>query len=178
VVSAAQAARNAIASGTHGGKRVAELPMADVVKAAMTGKGDVATGQRLFTAQGCVACHAVDPKAEQKGPFLGAAGAKFPREYLIESVLDPNKVVAQGFQTTMLKLKDGSAKMGFITSEADGIVEVRDISGQTSRIKRADVADETHLPNSMMPPGLAAGLSVEDFTSLIDYLSSLRAKGG
>ncbi len=178
VVNAAKAAKESAAGAAHGGKKVAELPMAEVVKSAMTGKGDVVTGQRLFTAQGCVACHAIDLKAEQKGPFLGAAGAKFPREYLIESVLDPSKVVAQGFQTITFKLKNGDAKMGFVTGEADGVVEMRDISGQTYKIKRADVVEETHLPNSMMPPGLAAGLSVEDFTSLIDYLSSLKAKGG
>ncbi len=178
LVNAAKAAKAAVSGTAHGGKKVAELPVADVAKLALAGKGDVATGTRLFTAQGCVACHSVDPKAEQKGPYLGAAGAKFPRDYIIESVLDPNKVVAQGFQTFMLKLKDGSVKMGFITAEADGVIDMRDITGQTSKVKRADVAEETHLPNSMMPPGLAAGLTVEEFTSLIEYLSSLRATGG
>lgn len=178
LISAANAAKAAVVGNPQAGRRVAELPAGEVVKAAMNGKGDAALGSRLFTSQGCIACHSVDPKAEQKGPYLGAAGAKFTRDYLIESVMDPNKVVAQGFQSTLLKLKDGGVKMGFVTSEADGVVEVRDIAGQVSKIKRADVAEETHLPNSMMPPGLAAGLSVEEFTSLIEYLASLRATGG
>lgn len=178
LINAAKAAKEAVAAAGPGGKKVAELTTADVAKAAMTGKGDPAVGARLFTAQGCIACHAIDPKAEQKGPFLGAAGAKFTRDYLIDSVLDPNKVVAQGFQTSMIKLKNGTAKMGFITAEADGIVEVRDIAGQVAKIKREDIAEETHMPTSMMPPGLASGLSVEDFTSLIEYLVSLKAQGG
>jgi hypothetical protein len=29
-----------------------------------------------------------------------------------------------------------------------------------------------------MPPGLAAGLTVEEFTSLVEYLVSLKATGG
>lgn len=178
LISAANAAKTAATGSAQSGRKVAELPAGDVVKAAMNGKGDAALGSRLFTSQGCIACHSVDPKAEQKGPYLGAAGAKFTRDYLIESVIDPNKVVAQGFQSTLLKLKDGSVKMGFVTGEADGVVEVRDIAGQVSKIKRADVGEETHLPNSMMPPGLAAGLTVEEFTSLIEYLVSLRATGG
>jgi putative heme-binding domain-containing protein len=178
LINAAKAAKEAVAAAGPGGKKVAELATADVAKAAMTGKGDPATGARLFTAQGCIACHAIDPKAEQKGPYLGAAGAKFTRDYLIDSVLDPNKVVAQGFQTSMIKLKDGTAKMGFVTAEVDGVVEVRDISGQVAKIKRDDITEETHMSTSMMPPGLAAGLSVEDFTSLIEYLSSLKATGG
>jgi putative heme-binding domain-containing protein len=68
--------------------------------------------------------------------------------------------------------------MGFVTSEADGTVELRDIAGQVSKVKRADVAEESHLPNSMMPPGLAAGLTVEEFTSLVEYLVSLKSTGG
>lgn len=178
LIHAAQAAKAAVSGGAQGGKKVAEMTLEEVEKAAMTGKGDVAAGQRLFTAQGCIACHAIDLKAEQKGPYLGAAGAKFTRDYLIESVLDPNKVVAQGFQTTLLKLKDGTAKMGFVTSEADGVIEIRDITGQVSKVNRAEVTEENHLPNSMMPQGLAAQLSVEDFISLIEYLSSLKSTGG
>lgn len=178
LVNAAKAAKTALSGTMHSGKKVADLPIPDVVKAAMSGKGSVSDGARFFTSQGCIACHAIDPKAEQKGPYLGASGAKFSRDYLIESVLDPNKVVAQGFQTSLIKLKDGSAKIGFVTSEADGVIELRDIAGQVSQIKRADVAEETHLPNSMMPPGLAGGLTLEDFTSLIEYLVSLKATGG
>ncbi len=178
LVQAAKAAKEAVAQSSGSGRKVADLPATEVTKTAMTAKGDTAAGARLFTSQGCIACHAIDPKAEQKGPYLGAAGAKFTRDYLIESILDPNKVVAQGFRTSLIKLKDGSAKMGFITGEVDGVVELRDIAGQISRIKRADVAEETDLPNSMMPPGLAAGLSVDDFTSLIEYLVSLKATGG
>jgi putative heme-binding domain-containing protein len=178
LVNAAKAAKTAVAGAMHSGKKVAELPISDVVNAAMTGKGSVSDGARFFTTQGCIACHAIDPKAEQKGPYLGAAGAKFSRDYLIESVLDPNKVVAQGFQTSLIKLKDGNAKIGFVTNEADGVIELRDIAGQVSRIKRADVAEETHLPNTMMPPGLGTDLTLEDFTSLIEYLVSLKATGG
>ncbi len=181
VINAANAAKAAVASATPAAgnaKHIAELPLPDVAKAAMTGKGDVAIGARLFVAQGCVTCHSIDLQATQKGPYLGAAGAKFTRDYLIDSVLEPSKVVAQGFQTVVFTLKDKSSKMGFVTNEADGVIEMRDIAGQVSQIKRADVSEETHLPTSMMPQGLAAGLSVEDFTSLIDYLSSLKSKGG
>lgn len=178
LINAAKAAKAAVAASGAGGKRVAELSVEEVTKAAMEGKGDIAVGERLYTSQGCIACHSVDPNAEQKGPYLGAAGAKFTRDYLIESILEPNKVVAQGFQTSMIRMKDGTAKMGFVTAEADGVVELRDIAGQVSKLKRDDIAEETHMPNSMMPPGLAAGLTVEEFISMIEYLVSLKATGG
>lgn len=181
LVAAANAAK-ALAGGGAGdalsGKKVAELAIKDVAAAAMSGKGDVEAGKRLFTQQGCIACHAVDLKAEQKGPYLGAAGAKFTRDYLIDSILDPNKVVAQGFQTFLLTMKDGSQHMGFITSEVDGNIDLRNIAGQVFKLKRADVEKESHLPQSMMPPGLAGTLTVSEFTSLVEYMVSLKEKGG
>lgn len=178
LIEAAKAAQAAGKATGGSGKKVAELSVEEVTKHAMNSKGDVAAGERLFTSQGCVACHSTDPKAVQKGPYLGAAGAKFTRDYLIESVLKPDAVVAQGFQTVMFTMKDKSVQMGFVTGEADGVIELRNIAGQVSNIKRADVAEEKAMPQSMMPPGLAAGLTVEDFTSLVEYLVSLKAQGG
>jgi len=178
LISAAKAAKEAAAQSSGAGKKVGELPAAEVAKLALTSKGDVATGQRLFLAQGCIACHSIDPNAAQKGPYLGAAGAKFSREYLIESVLDPAKVVAQGFQAISFRLKSGVTQMGFVTGEADGLIELRDIAGQVQKIRREEVAEEQHLPGSMMPPGLANTLTVEEFNALIEYLVSLKAVGG
>ena len=177
-----KAAQEALAAGklatASKGKKIAQLDAKVVANAALKGRGNVKTGQRLFTQQGCVACHAVDLAAEQKGPYLGAAGAKFPREYLVESVMDPNKVVAQGFQTVVFTMKNGPDQMGFVTAEADGIVTLRNIAGQVFKLKRDDVKEEKHLPQSMMPAGLAAGLTVEEFTSLIEYLGTLKSIGG
>ena len=178
LVAAAKSAREAGRRNASSGRKVAELSNKEVLDHAMARKGDVNTGGRLFTAQGCIACHSIDPAAGQKGPYLGAAGAKFTRDYLIESILDPNKVVAQGFRSSVFQMHDGAAHMGFVTAEEDGVVELRDIAGQVRKIRRADVKTQQELPNSMMPPGLGANLTLEEFTSLIEYLVSLKAVGG
>ncbi|HEY8961394.1 MAG TPA: c-type cytochrome, partial [Luteolibacter sp.] len=174
----ATAAKEAVARNSGAGKKVGELSPAEVEKIALTTKGDITTGQRLFVAQGCIACHSIDPNAPQKGPYLGAAGAKFSRDYLIESVLEPGKVVAQGFQAVSFRLKNASTQTGFVTGEADGLIELRDIAGQVQKIRRNEVVEEQRLPGSMMPPGLANSLSIEEFNALIEYLVSLKAVGG
>ncbi len=40
------------------------------------------------------------------------------------------------------------------------------------------MSKENHLPQSMMPEGLAAGLTADEFAALIDYMVSLKAIGG
>ena len=179
LINAAKAAREAgKAAAVHKGKRLAELSLADATAAGLKGKGNLKLGQKLYTQQGCVACHSVEPTAEQKGPYLGSAGAKFSREYLVESVLQPHKVVAQGFQTVIYQMKDDSQQMGFVTGEADGVITLRNVAGQVTKLKRADVRDERRDTKSMMPEGLAAGLTAEEFSAMIDYLASLKAIGG
>jgi putative heme-binding domain-containing protein len=178
LIAVARAAREAGKRKAATGRKVAEATNPEVLEFAMNHQGDVGVGKRLFTAQGCIACHSVDPAAVQKGPYLGAAGAKFTRDYLIESITEPNKVVAQGFRSSIFQMNDGSAHLGFVTGEEDGVVELRDITGQAREIRRSEVKSQQELPNSMMPPGLGANLTLEEFTSLVEYLVSLRAVGG
>ncbi len=175
LIEAARKAREVIgAASAGGGKKIAEMDLAAVMKAAMEGKGEAARGAALFTQQGCIACHALDQKAVQKGPYLGSAGGKFTRDYLIESILDPNAVVAQGFQTELIKRKDGTMQMGFVTKEADGVVELRDAAGTVTLIPVGGIASREHQAISMMPAGLAAGLTLQEFLDLTEYLVSMK----
>ncbi|NNC90551.1 MAG: c-type cytochrome [Akkermansiaceae bacterium] len=175
LIAAAERARKITSSGAAAtGKKVAELDAREVARAAMEGKGDVALGKKLFTRQGCVACHAVSLDAVQKGPYLGSAGSKFTRDYLVESILDPAAVVSQGFQTYLLTTRDGATHMGFITAEADGTVELRNIAGIVTKLRTADIVSRQQQDLSMMPAGLAGSLSVGEFVAMVEYLASLK----
>ena len=59
-----KAAQEALAAGklaaASKGKKIAQLDAKVVANAALKGRGNVKNGQRLFTQQGCVACHAID----------------------------------------------------------------------------------------------------------------------
>lgn len=175
---AAKRAKETGASLGGAGKKVGEMKIEEVKAHAMKEKGDAKNGERLYVSQGCIACHAIDLKAAQKGPYLGASGAKFQRDYLIDSILDPNVVVAQGFQSTLFTMNDGKVHMGFVTKEQDDVIDLRDIAGQVSSIRRSDVKGEKTLPQSMMPAGLGNNLTPAEFTDLIEYLVSLKNIGG
>lgn len=92
---------------------------------------------------------------------------------LAESVLLPNKSIAQGFATTLLVLDDGRSLVGFVTSEAADRLLLRDGQGVEHAIPKASIEERKKLPTSIMPEGLAANLSLGQFASLIDYVESL-----
>ena len=175
LIEAAKHAKKVIAEAKVGkGKTLSEMKSPQVMKHAMKGIGNALAGKSLYLSQGCIACHAVDQKAVQKGPYLGSAGSKFTKDYLIESILEPNAVVAQGFQTELISMKDGMVHMGFVTREEDGALDVRNIGGVVTTLKVDEIAKRDHQKQSMMPAGLASSLTLEQFNDLIAYLVSLK----
>jgi putative heme-binding domain-containing protein len=102
---------------------------------------------------------------------MGQIGSIMNRDQIAVAILRPNDTISQGFQTAQVKMKDGTVHMGFVTaSDADKLV-LRDMAGLVSEVKAADVVEEEHLPTSMMPPGLANALSLEEFAHLVAFLA-------
>jgi putative heme-binding domain-containing protein len=143
----------------------------DVMLAMAKIKGDPSLGKALFTKQGCVVCHSTTAGEALKGPFMGQIGAIMNREQIAESILKPNASISQGFATVVITTKDKKDHMGFVTTESPEKVIMRDITGQISTIKTADILTRKEMETSMMPTGLANALSYEEFASLITYLS-------
>jgi len=63
-------------------------------------KGDPAAGKQLFAAQGCGGCHAFQPAGANGtiGPDLDEALTGKDAAFVRESIVDPNKQIASGFQ--------------------------------------------------------------------------------
>jgi putative membrane-bound dehydrogenase-like protein len=165
----------AIVSAQPTGPLISTLKVDDVLAQVMTTKGDVARGEQLFTAQGCVACHTVKASEPPKGPFLGNIATTYKRRELAESILNPGKTIAQGFVTNVFTMKDGSVQMGFVTQEAEDKIVIRTIAAQEITLDPKLITKRDKSDKSLMPEGLAASLTVKDFASLLDYLEALAA---
>jgi putative heme-binding domain-containing protein len=152
--------------------QIGKMSIEDVIIAIGKVKGNPKKGPQLFTSQGCIACHALSMDEPQKGPFLGQIGGIMNAEKIAESILRPNAEISQGFKTVLIKTKKGQTHMGFVTERLSDRIQLRDIAGQVTILKPADIESETLMPTSMMPPGLAGGMSIEDFASLVHFLAS------
>lgn len=149
----------------------------DFLRAALEGTGDAQRGQRLFsdaTGVNCIGCHRVAGEGSDVGPDLSGIGAQSDRRALAESILYPSKVVREGYQRIVIELKDGDQLAGLIKSETTDSITLRDAAGQLQSVKKSDIAERRQTPDSMMPEGLHAGLSPDEFRDLVAYLTSLR----
>ena len=67
-------------------------------------QGDPAAGKQLFAAQGCGGCHAFGPAGSNGavGPDLDKALQGKDAAFVHESIVDPNKEIASGYQPNIM----------------------------------------------------------------------------
>jgi putative heme-binding domain-containing protein len=150
----------------------------DYKKYAMAHKGDVPAGERIFRDEkgvACIRCHAVSGQGGTVGPDLTIIGTQFPRETLIDHVLFPSAAVREGYQQVMFELQNGDSISGIVKAESDENVTILDSQGQKQTLPKREIRERRKSELSLMPEGLQAGLSLEQFTDLIAYLESLRS---
>jgi cytochrome c oxidase subunit II len=87
--------------------RVVQRPAYERFLADASGGGDENSGETIFTTAGCGGCHAFKPAGTdaQVGPSLDAVkpeGGKDPEAFIRESIVDPNAVVADGYQPDVM----------------------------------------------------------------------------
>lgn len=144
---------------------------------AMGREGDPARGKALFNDQSraaCGKCHTTDGSAGKAGPDLLAVGDKFPRRELIQAVLEPSAAIAVGYGATTIETKDGDEVTGVIKQSTDEFVDLMTAEGKHVRIAAKDIKKQQGSTVSLMPDGLQQTLSREEFSDLIEYLTTLR----
>lgn len=152
--------------------QIGKTSIEDVMIAISKIKGNPEKGEKLFTSQGCVACHSIKKGEALKGPYMGQIGSIMNRDQIAESILKPNASISQGFATALIEAKNDESYVGFITSETSEKVVMRNIAGEEFIIKTSDIISREEIETSMMPAGLANALSFEEFASLITYLAN------
>lgn len=142
--------------------------------------GDAVAGGRIFRehpAVQCLRCHQVGADGGIVGPKLDGIGRRQTREQLLESIVWPNRRIAEGFETVALTLRDGSEAKGTVKAEKEGVLTVEttldDGTAATRTIRTLDISRRERGP-SAMPEGLAESLSPRELRDLVEYLATLR----
>jgi putative heme-binding domain-containing protein len=140
--------------------------------------GDAAKGHEVFAAT-CIRCHLVNGQGVDFGPNLSEVGTKLAKDALITKILVPSTSLAFGYEGKTLKLKNGDQADGLISSQTADEVTLKTSNGNaaiTTKYKRSDIADIKTMKVTMMPDGLQAAMTTQEFVDLVEYLSSLKKK--
>ncbi|MEZ6124727.1 MAG: discoidin domain-containing protein [Planctomycetaceae bacterium] len=153
--------------------QIANIDIASVIAKVMPLSGNPDAGKELFKAQSCINCHTFANGQQPKGPHLVDIGKRYKKEELLESILDPSKKIAQGFDTWTFVMADGKVHTGFVVLESAETVSVRGTDGLSKELPQQDIDERVKQDISMMPKGIVGNLTVEQLADLIAYLQSL-----
>jgi len=155
-----------------------ELSIPEYRDFALKTSGDPRRGRKLFEDQkgvACIKCHAAGGgPGGDLGPNLASIGAQYGRDHLAESILEPSKVVRDGYRQEIVALRTGDLLPGVVKSETPEGLVLQTADGEKRRLPRASIRERTASALSLMPEGLQAGLTLEEFADLVEYLASLR----
>ena len=137
----------------------------------LAAKGTVEIGKKLASGY-CLNCHKIGNEGIDFGPALSQIGGKLSKEGLIKSIIYPSEGMGFGYETQLVKFKDGKEIRCIVNSKTENDLIVKLVgSGEQTIYKLADIASITQLNESLMP---AFPLSEEELVDLVSYLEGLR----
>jgi len=138
--------------------------------------GNVEEGKKIFLERAevsCVRCHKAGGDGGEVGPDLGHIAASKQREYLLESIVYPNKHIAAGFESLLVTMNNGTIYAGLLKSETADELELNSPEDGLLKLKKADIK-ERQRGLSAMPEELRQVLSKQDLRNLVEFLSNLK----
>jgi putative heme-binding domain-containing protein len=143
---------------------------------AATRHGNAARGSRLFNEAGCAQCHRFGGEGGVVGPDLTAVGSRLDRRALLESIVEPSKVVAEAYRIVTITTKSGAIIEGrIVTEDANALwlaVNPLDPIDDRRRVAKADLASQRVSELSPMPTGLLNTLAQDEVLDLLVWLES------
>jgi putative heme-binding domain-containing protein len=140
--------------------------------------GDPKRGEAIFRRKelSCLKCHALGGAGGQVGPDLSSIGASAPVDYLIDSLLQPNKAVKENYHSLLVTTTKGQQYSGIKVRETKTELVLRDAEDRELSIPVKDI-DERSPGGSLMPDGLTDTLTRGELLDLVRFLSELGKVG-
>ena len=138
--------------------------------------GDAEAGKRVFLQKAevsCLRCHQIGGSGGIVGPALDGLGGKKDARYLLESIVEPSKAIAEGFQTVVVELTNGKTLTGVLRGEDANSLKLVTAEGVEMIISKKEIEERSSGP-SAMPADLAKKMSRRELRDVVEYLKSLK----
>ncbi len=137
-------------------------------------QGDPVRGEAVFRRKEalCLKCHGIAGAGGQVGPSLESVGASAPADYLVDSLLQPNKAVKEGYHAITVGLNDGRIVTGIKLRQTETALVLRDADDREAALPLAAI-DEQKPAGSLMPAGLVEAMTESELLDLVRFMSEL-----
>jgi uncharacterized repeat protein (TIGR03806 family) len=128
-------------------------------------------GRTLFRETGCIQCHRLGGDGGTVGPDLDGIARRLGRREILESIVEPSKVVADAYAAFLIATNDGSVHSGRIEREDDSVVVLRPAPpAELVTIAKDEIAERRRSEQSNMPAGMLNVLHEDEVLDLLAFL--------
>jgi quinoprotein glucose dehydrogenase len=138
--------------------------------------GDAERGWKVFTEKDeveCIRCHKARDRGGEVGPDLNGIGSRQDRRYLLESIVEPDRHIAKGFETLVVAVADGQIHTGIVKEETPDLIRLITPEGKFVSVPKADI-EEQKRGASAMPQDLIKHLTKSDVRDLVEFLATVK----
>jgi len=139
--------------------------------------GDSVRGKQLFfetSGISCKNCHRIHQDGKEVGPELTTIGKKLTRVQLLESLLEPSKLIDPKYITYLVETDDGRILSGILLNKDDLEVVLKDAQDVVSRLPTKRIEQLVPQRQSLMPDLLLRDMTAQQVADLLAFLASLQ----
>lgn len=140
--------------------------------------GDPAKGTIVFRDALCARCHRAGARGPAVGPDLTHVAGRFSKRDMLESILNPSKVVADNYRNVQISTTDGRQIVGRVVAEGDFRSEKLRIATEPLRpsaiveLSKREIEQTREAETSPMPQGLLDSFAAQEILDLLAFLES------
>ena len=139
--------------------------------------GDPQRGRQIYfetSGVSCKNCHRIDKDGKEVGPELTTIGKKLTPVQLLESILEPSKLIEPRYVTYLAETSDGRLISGLLVEKNDEEVVFKDAQDKVSHIAIQNIEQLVPQRQSLMPDLQFRDMTAQQVADLLAYLSSLK----
>ncbi len=135
-------------------------------------------GRQAYLAGQCIKCHRLGTEGGSVGPDLTAISSRFSRRDILESILEPSKVLSEQYQNVTVTTTDGKLITGRLMDDSRDKIALQPdpLAPERIEILRSRVESATPSKISPMPNNLVDVLTAEEILDLLAYLEAAGQK--
>jgi putative membrane-bound dehydrogenase-like protein len=132
-------------------------------------KPDAVAGEKVYMTS-CATCHRHHGQGFDVGPNLASVAGRDKRA-LLTDILDPNRAVAPQYQVYLVKIPGVRDPVsGIISAETPTSITLRRANAEETIVLRRDILEIKAYTVSLMPEGVEANVTAQNFADLLEFL--------
>jgi putative heme-binding domain-containing protein len=113
-------------------------------------RGDANKGKMVFSTY-CGSCHKKGDEGRALGPELTTIKGKFDKTALLDAIINPSAAIVFGYEPWLVTMKGGESFYGFMMSQNDNTVVLKDVAGTSRTLAVSKIAKKEKQQGSLMP---------------------------